>query len=136
MKTKTKKPAKREFRVYRYWSVDYRSIARVDARSVAEALRLAEDEDCDDAESCDGSDGPTEVGKIVEVDAYGLETEHPLPATAADAASVHLTRSQASALLSSVEMALRANGGDCPDIVREALLAAVETLNEEFGFGL
>jgi len=135
MKTKTK-TARREFRVYRYWSVDYRSIARVDARSVAEALRLAEDEDFDDAESCDGSDGPTEVGMVVEVDEYGLETEHPLPATAADAASVHLTRAQAAALLSSVEVALTANGGDCPDTVREALLAAVETLNAEFGFGL
>lgn len=49
---------------------------------------------------------------------------------------VYLTRAQAAAPLSSVDMALRANGGDCPDTVREALLAAVETLNEEFGFGL
>jgi hypothetical protein len=134
MKTKTNKTARREFRVYRYWSVDYRSVACVNARSVAEALRLAEDEDCDDAESCDGSDGPTEIGQIIEITPEGLEIEHPVPA--ADDATVYLTRAQAAALLSSVDMALRANGGDCPDSVRESLLAAVETLNEEFGFGL
>jgi hypothetical protein len=135
MKTKTKKPAKREFQVYRYWSVDYRSIAYVNARTVEEAIKLAEDdEDFDDQESCDGSDGPTEIGQIIEVTPEGLEIEHPVPA--ADDATVYLPRAQAAALLSSVEVALTANGGDCPDSVRESLLAAVETLNEEFGFGL
>jgi hypothetical protein len=71
--------AMREFKVYRYWPVEYRSIAWVKATTPEEAARLAlEDDDYDDAESCDGSDGPTEIGKVIEVTPDGLEIEHPV----------------------------------------------------------
>lgn len=134
-KAKKTKTEKREFRVYRYWPVEYRSVAHVTASTPEEAARLAlEDDDYDDQESCDSSDGPTEVGMIVEITPDGLEIEHPVPPAAEE--SVTLTRSEAAALLSGVEVALKANGGDCPDSVREALLSAVETLNAAFDFGL
>lgn len=66
MKTKKKKAAKKKtYHVYRYWPVEMRSIAVVEASSVGEACRLAmEDDDYSDAEICDGSDGPTEIGMI------------------------------------------------------------------------
>lgn len=136
MATKTKKTSKlREFHVYRYWPVEYRSIAVVQARSPEEAARLGlEDDDYDDQESCDGSDGPTEIGRIVEITPDGGEVEHPVPA--GDEETVTFTRAQAAALLSGVSVALEANGGGCPDSVRESLLSAVETLNEAFDFGL
>jgi hypothetical protein len=68
----------REFKVYRYWPVEYRSIAWVKATTPEEAARLAleEDDDYSDAESCDGSDGPTEVGQVIEITPDGLEIEH------------------------------------------------------------
>jgi hypothetical protein len=69
----------REFKVYRYWPVEYRSIAWVTAATADEAARLAlEDDDYDDSESCDGSDGPIEIGKIIEITPDGLEIEHPV----------------------------------------------------------
>jgi hypothetical protein len=71
-------PEVREFKVYRYWPVEYRSIAWVKATTPEEAARLAleEDDDYGDAEACDGSDGPTEIGKIIEITPDGLEIEH------------------------------------------------------------
>jgi hypothetical protein len=67
----------REFKVYRYWPVEYRSIAWVKATTPEEAARLAlEDDDYSDAESCDDSDGPTEVGQVIEITPDGLEIEH------------------------------------------------------------
>jgi hypothetical protein len=67
----------REFRVCRYWPVEYRSIAWVKATTPEEAARLAlEDDDYSDAESCDDSDGPTEVGQVIEITPDGLEIEH------------------------------------------------------------
>jgi hypothetical protein len=81
MTTKAKKAAKREFQVVRYWPVEYRSIAYVQASSPEEAARLAmEDDDYDDQESCDGSDGDTEIGTITEITPEGLEIKHPVPA--------------------------------------------------------
>jgi hypothetical protein len=73
-------PEVREFKVYRYWPVEYRSIAWVQATTPEEAARLAleEDDDYSDAESCDGSDGRTEIGRIIEVTPDGLEIEHPV----------------------------------------------------------
>jgi hypothetical protein len=80
MATKAKKTAKREFHVVRYWPVEYRSIAYVQASSPEEAARLAlEDDDFDDQEACDGSDGDTEIGTIVEITPEGLEIEHTVP---------------------------------------------------------
>ena len=68
---------KKQFKVYRYWPVDYRSIAYVEAESVEEACRIAleEDDDYSDAESCDGSEGPTEVGQVYEITDDGDEIE-------------------------------------------------------------
>jgi hypothetical protein len=74
------KTTTREYQVYRYWTVEYRSIATVNAASPEEAARLAmEDDDYSDQESVDGSDGPVEVGKIVEITDDGDEIEHPVP---------------------------------------------------------
>jgi hypothetical protein len=80
MATKKQTEAVREFKVYRYWPVEYRSIAWVQATTPEEAARLAleEDDDYSDAESCDGSDGRTEIGRIIEVTPDGLEIEHPV----------------------------------------------------------
>jgi hypothetical protein len=74
MKTKKKKAAKKKtYHVYRYWTVEMKSIASVEASSVEEACRLAmEDDDYSDAEICDGSDGPTEIG-MIECDGDELE---------------------------------------------------------------
>jgi hypothetical protein len=63
------------FRVVRCWPVDYSSTVEVEAETVEEACRLAlEDDDYSDAESCDGSDGPTEIDAVYEVDEDGFET--------------------------------------------------------------
>lgn len=80
MATNQKTATTREFKVYRYWPVEYRSIAWVQAPTPEEAARLAlyEDDDYSDAESCDGSDGRTEIGRIIEVTPDGLEIEHPV----------------------------------------------------------
>jgi hypothetical protein len=81
MATKAPQTAKREFQVARYWPVEYRSIAYVQASSPEEAARLAmEDDDYGDQESCDGSEGDTEIGTITEITPEGLEIEHPVPA--------------------------------------------------------
>lgn len=62
------KTQKRRFRVYRYWPVEYCSIVEVEASSPEEASRLAlENDDYSDQESVDGSDGPVEVGRVVEL---------------------------------------------------------------------
>lgn len=64
MKSK-KKSKKKTYHVYRYWPVEMRSIATVEASSVEEACRLAlEDDDYSDAEICSDSDGDTEIGMI------------------------------------------------------------------------
>ena len=81
MATKKKTEKKKEFRVSRCWPVDYRSYSFVQASSAEEAARLAmEDDDYSDQESCDGSDGPTEIDEIVEITPEGLEIEHAVPA--------------------------------------------------------
>jgi hypothetical protein len=80
MATKAKKTAKREFQVNRYWPVQYRSTAYVQASSPEEAARLAmEDENYDNQESCDGSDGDTEIGTIHEITPDGREIVHTVP---------------------------------------------------------
>jgi hypothetical protein len=78
MATKQKKATVREFKVYRYWPLEYRSIAWVKATTPEEAARIAleEDDDYDDAEPCDFSDGPTEIGQVIEITPDGLEIEH------------------------------------------------------------
>lgn len=137
MKTKkqTETTSTSKFRVYRYWPVEYRSVVTVEASSPEEAARLAlEDEEYDDAEACDGSDGPTEIGRIVEETEDGEEIEHDLPGD--PRVVVEFSRAEAAALLSGIDVALDANGGDCPDSVREALVSAVERLNAAFDFGL
>lgn len=134
MATKAKVAAKREFQVVRYWPVEYRSIACVQASSPEEAARLAmEDDDYSDQEACDGSDGPTEIGRIFEI-VDGEEIEHDVPCDPRE--TIEFTREEAAALLSGISVALDANGGDCPDSVREALVSAVERMNAAFDFGL
>jgi len=125
-----------EYHVERCWTVDYRSTCVVHAASAEEAARLAlEDGDYDDAESCDGSEGPTEIWRVVEVTPDGDEIERDVSSDR-DEETVTLSRCEAAALCSSVEMALRANGGDCPDGLRVPLLEAVEKLNAAFDFGI
>lgn len=51
-------------------------------------------------------------------------------------ATVKMTRSEASALLSSVSVALDANGGEAPKSVEAALFKIVERLNKAFDFGI
>lgn len=51
-------------------------------------------------------------------------------------ATVTMTRAEAAALLSSVSVALDANGGDAPKSVEKALHAIVERLNTAFDFGI
>ena len=66
----------REFKVYRYWPVEYRSIAWVKATTPEEAARLAlEDDDYDDQEIAPDSDGPTYIG-AVERDGDALEVPY------------------------------------------------------------
>ena len=134
MATKHRSRVRREFHVVRYWPVEYRSIAYVQASSPEEAARLAmEDDDYSDQEACDGSDGPTEIGRIYEI-VDGLEIEHEVPSDSRK--TIEFTREEAAALLSGISVALDANGGDCPDSVREALVSAVERMNAAFDFGL
>jgi hypothetical protein len=80
MATKKKTETKTEFRVSRIWTVEYRSYSFVKATNAEEAARLAlEDDDYSDQESCDGSDGPTEIDEIVEITPDGDEIEHDIP---------------------------------------------------------
>jgi hypothetical protein len=51
-------------------------------------------------------------------------------------AKIPMTRAQAAALLSAVEIALQANGGEAPPSVAERLAEVVERINEAFDFGL
>lgn len=77
---KASKPKTNEYRVYRYWTVEYRSIAYVQASSPEEAAKLAlEDDDYSDSAAVDGSEGPTEIGQIVEIKQSGREVEHVVP---------------------------------------------------------
>lgn len=71
------KVGKRKFEVYRYWTVEYRSVAYVEAETLEEAKRLGlDDDDFSDSEAVDGSEGPTEIGKVVEIGEDGEETVH------------------------------------------------------------
>ena len=51
-------------------------------------------------------------------------------------AEVFMTRSEASALLSGICIALDANGGEPPESVSGPLASIVEKINEAFDFGL
>ena len=51
-------------------------------------------------------------------------------------ATITMTRAQAAALLSAVEIALKANGGKAPDSVTGPLLQIVERLDHAFQFGV
>jgi len=51
-------------------------------------------------------------------------------------ATVEMTRDEAAALLSAVNVALEANGGEAPASVEHALYEVVERLNTAFDFGL
>lgn len=51
-------------------------------------------------------------------------------------AEVFMTRTEASALLSGIVVALNANGGEAPDSVSGPLNSIVEKIDEAFGFGL
>lgn len=68
---------KKTFRVHRYWTVEYVSVAEVEADDAAEAAKLAVEGDYDygDAESVMNSDGPVAVGRVCEVTATGEEIE-------------------------------------------------------------
>jgi hypothetical protein len=80
MTTKKAETEKNEFRVSRIWTVEYRSYSFVKAANAEEAARLAlEDDDYSDQESCDGSDGPTEIDEIVEFTPDGDEITHDIP---------------------------------------------------------
>ncbi len=59
-----------------------------------------------------------------------------MPTDTPQTATISLTRSQAAALLASVEVALRANGGDAPEDVSGPLRQIVERLDHAFAFGL
>jgi hypothetical protein len=59
----------KRYRVYRYWPVEYCSVVEVEARSKKEAAALAlEEDDYSDQYAVDGSDGPTEIGEIEEIE--------------------------------------------------------------------
>ena len=47
-----------------------------------------------------------------------------------------MTRAEAAALLSAVEIALQANGGEAPESVAGALYEIVERINAAFDFGI
>lgn len=53
-----------------------------------------------------------------------------------DRASVSMSRSEASALLSGIEVALQANGGRPPDSVARPLARAVKKISDAFQFVL
>ena len=125
MATKAKKTAKKQYRVARYWPVEYRSYAYVQASSPEEAARLAlEDDDYSDQESCDGSDGPTEIGAIVEITPEGLEIEHPVPANSADESARERGPELLAALLAILAAANRGPvAADSQEIVEASELA-------------
>lgn len=132
MATKAKKTAKREFQVTRYWPVEYRSIAYVQASSPEEAANLAlEDDDYSDQESCDGSDGPTEIGVIVEITPEGLEIEHRLPEVrdvdaAAAAAGPELLAAIEAAVQRSIErQEMGGRGGVLDDDIFQTMAALI-----------
>ena len=85
----------RTFKVYRYWPVEYQSIAEVEAATVEEACDIAlhDDDDYSDAESCDGSDGPTEIGRVVEI-VDGEEIEHDVPGDAQKVVAESIARAE------------------------------------------
>ncbi len=51
-------------------------------------------------------------------------------------ATVKMNRAEAAALLSSVSMALDANGGEAPKSLENALFTIVERLDQAFDFGI
>ena len=51
-------------------------------------------------------------------------------------ATVKMTRAEAAALLSSVSMALDANGGEAPRSVEDSLFKIVQRLDDAFDFGI
>jgi len=51
-------------------------------------------------------------------------------------ATVKMTRAEAAALLSAVEIAIQANGGEVPASVSEPLYEIVERINTAFDFGI
>jgi hypothetical protein len=59
-----------------------------------------------------------------------------MKATNPQHAKIPMTRAEAAALLSAVEIALQANGGEAPASVSESLFAIVEKLNAAFDFGI
>jgi hypothetical protein len=133
-----KKTTVREFKVYRYWPVEYRSIAWVKATTPEEAARIAleDDDDYDDAESCDGSDGPTEIGQVIEITPDGLEIEHdvaaapdqPVPAAemvGATAAAALIAAAEAAIHRSIERQEMGCHGGVLDDDIFQMLAAAV-----------
>lgn len=59
-----------------------------------------------------------------------------MKATHPQNAKVPMSRPEAAALLSAVEIALQANGGKAPASVSDALYEIVERINEAFDFGI
>lgn len=59
-----------------------------------------------------------------------------MKATHPQNANVQMSRAEAAALLSSVEIALQANGGEAPASVTEPLYEIVERINQAFDFGI
>jgi hypothetical protein len=51
-------------------------------------------------------------------------------------ANIPMSRAEAAAILSAVEIAIRANGGKAPVSVTDALFEIVERINIAFDFGL
>jgi hypothetical protein len=130
------KQQKSEFKVYRYWPVEYRSIAWVKATTPEEAARLAlEDDDYSDSESCDGSDGPTEIGQVIEITPDGLEIEHdvaapdqPVPAAemvGATAAAALIAAAEAAIQRSAERQQAGGRGGVLDDDILQMLAAAI-----------
>jgi hypothetical protein len=135
MATKQKQTM-REFKVYRYWPVEYRSIAWVKATTPEVAARLAlEDDDYDDAESCPGSDGPTEIGQVIEITPDGLEIEHDVAAPGQPVPAAEMVgATPAAALIAAAEAAIHrsierqemgGSGGVLDDDIFQMLAAAV-----------
>lgn len=116
------------------WPVTYYCDTTVEASSPEEAAAIAmEDPDYDNQSSYDDSGDSTVEGVCIG-DEYDYCQRIEVPEAGSE--SVEITREEAAALLSGISVALDANGGDCPDSVREALAAAVEKLNLAFDFGL
>lgn len=71
----------RTYRVRREWTVVMESWIEVQAETPEAAAAIAlGDDDYDNQRIADGSDGPTEIGRIVEVMLDGGEVERPVPA--------------------------------------------------------